>query len=234
MSVSIVLRLGINHLKGRLLGSPGTLMARQIGKKNVEWERSKGDGNELHVIIFDEVDAICKIDGGINLLLMATKLTILLPPSLPCSTWNLNIVTVMLLCICQLLNGMVDCGEQHKHIYQRAILLVEQVKIKWQKPACYMSSGRSYWQLLIILDSGKSSLAATVGIDSDFPYVKIVFEDAYKSPLSFIILEYIERLLEYIAIGPRFSNLISETPMLLLKCTPFQKGEKASRFWYNK
>lgn len=32
---------------------------------------------------------------------------------------------------------------------------------------------RVFWQLRI-LDSGKSSLAATVGIDSDFPYVKIV------------------------------------------------------------
>lgn len=26
------------------------------------------------------------------------------------------------------LNGMVDCGDRHKHIYERAMLLVEQVK----------------------------------------------------------------------------------------------------------
>ncbi|KAF5949730.1 hypothetical protein HYC85_011723 [Camellia sinensis] len=88
--------------------------------------------------------------------------------------------------------------------------------------------------------SGKTAMAATVGIDSDFPYVKIisaetmiglsesskcaqivkVFEDAYKSPLSIIILDDIERLLEYVAIGPRFSNLISQTLMVLLKRLP--------------
>lgn len=35
-----------------------------------------------------------------------------------------------------------------------------------------------------------------------------VFEDAYRSPLSVIILDDIERLLEYVAIGPRFSNIV--------------------------
>jgi hypothetical protein len=35
-----------------------------------------------------------------------------------------------------------------------------------------------------------------------------VFEDAYRSPLSVIILDDIERLLEYVPIGPRFSNTI--------------------------
>ncbi len=35
-----------------------------------------------------------------------------------------------------------------------------------------------------------------------------VFEDAYKSPMSIIILDDIERLLEYVAIGPRFSNAV--------------------------
>ncbi|XP_004294018.1 PREDICTED: vesicle-fusing ATPase [Fragaria vesca subsp. vesca] len=136
------------------------------------------------------------------------------------------------------LHGMVDCGERHKHIYQRAMLLVEQVKSSERSPlvTCLLEGPSG---------SGKSSLAATVGIDSDFPYVKIisaeamiglqestkcaqiakVFEDAYKSPLSIIILDNIERLLEYIAIGPRFSNLISQTLMLLLKRTP-PKGKK--------
>ncbi|KAK9906958.1 hypothetical protein M0R45_002573 [Rubus argutus] len=136
------------------------------------------------------------------------------------------------------LNGMVECGDRHKHIYQRAVLLVEQVKSSDRSPlvTCLLEGPSG---------SGKSSLAATVGIDSDFPYVKIisaeamiglhestkcaqiakVFEDAYKSPLSIIILDNIERLLEYIAIGPRFSNLISQTLMLLLKRTP-PKGKK--------
>ncbi|CAN6327576.1 unnamed protein product, partial [Urochloa humidicola] len=47
-----------------------------------------------------------------------------------------------------------------------------------------------------------------------------VFEDAYKSQFSIIILDDIERLLEYVAIGPRFSNLISQTLLVLLKRVP--------------
>ncbi|KAF9672348.1 hypothetical protein SADUNF_Sadunf11G0032200 [Salix dunnii] len=103
------------------------------------------------------------------------------------------------------LNGMVDCGDRHKHIYQRAMLLVEQVKVSKGSPmvTCLLEGPSG---------SGKTALAATVGIDSDFPYVKIisaetmiglqestkcahivkVFEDAYKSPLSIIILDDIE------------------------------------------
>ncbi|GAV67671.1 AAA domain-containing protein/CDC48_N domain-containing protein/CDC48_2 domain-containing protein [Cephalotus follicularis] len=136
------------------------------------------------------------------------------------------------------LNGMVDCGDRHKHIYQRAMLLVEQVKVSKGSPlvTCLLEGPSG---------SGKTALAATVGIDSDFPYVKIVsaetmiglhestkcaqivkvFEDAYKSPLSIIILDDIERLLEYVAIGPRFSNIISQTLLVLLKRLP-PKGKK--------
>jgi vesicle-fusing ATPase len=67
-----------------------------------------------------------------------------------------------------------------------------------------------------------------LALESDFPFVKLIspenfvgmsegikiqqivktFEDAYKSNLSLIILDDIERLIEFIHIGPRFSNLI--------------------------
>ncbi|KAL1221762.1 Vesicle-fusing ATPase [Cardamine amara subsp. amara] len=136
------------------------------------------------------------------------------------------------------LNGMVDSGNRHNHIYKRVMLLVEQVKVSTRSPlvTCLLEGPSG---------SGKTALAATVGIDSDFPYVKIVsaetmiglsestkcahivkvFEDAYKSPMSIIILDDIERLLEYVAIGPRFSNIISQTLMVLLKRLP-PKGKK--------
>ncbi|KAJ8633356.1 hypothetical protein MRB53_026692 [Persea americana] len=131
------------------------------------------------------------------------------------------------------LNGIVDCGERHKHIFKRAMLLVDQVKVSKGSPlvTCLLEGPSG---------SGKTAMAATIGIDSDFPYVKIisaetmiglsesskcaqivkVFEDAYKSQLSIIILDDIERLLEYVAIGPRFSNLISQTLLVLLKRLP--------------
>jgi vesicle-fusing ATPase len=35
-----------------------------------------------------------------------------------------------------------------------------------------------------------------------------IFDDAYKSPLSCIVIDNIERLFEYIHLGPRFSNSI--------------------------
>ena len=47
-----------------------------------------------------------------------------------------------------------------------------------------------------------------------------VFEDAYKSPLSLIVLDDIERLLEYVAIGPRFSNVVLQALLILLKRAP--------------
>ncbi|XP_011628809.1 vesicle-fusing ATPase [Amborella trichopoda] len=131
------------------------------------------------------------------------------------------------------LNGMADCGGRHKHIYKRAMLLVEQVKVSKGSPlvTCLLEGPGG---------SGKTAMAATIGLDSDFAYVKIisaetmiglseaskcaqivkVFEDAYKSQLSIIILDDIERLLEYVPIGPRFSNLISQTLMVLLKRLP--------------
>ena len=35
-----------------------------------------------------------------------------------------------------------------------------------------------------------------------------IFADSYKSPLSMIVVDNIERLLEYVQMGPRFSNTI--------------------------
>ncbi len=36
----------------------------------------------------------------------------------------------------------------------------------------------------------------------------IRFHDAHKSPMSIIVLDNLERLIEYVSIGPRFSNLV--------------------------
>ncbi|KAI9096005.1 hypothetical protein K1719_026152 [Acacia pycnantha] len=294
-------------------------------------QRTKGDESDLHVIIFDEIDAICKsrgstrdgtgvhdsivnqlltkIDGVESLnnvlligmtnrkdmldeaLLRPGRLEVLIEISLPDENGRFQILQIHTnkmkensflapdvnlhelaartkttvvqnlkvtmedflnalhevipafgastddLERCRL-HGMVDCGDRHKHIYQRAMLLAEQVKVSIGSPliTCLLEGTSG---------SGKTALAATVGIDSDFPYVKIVsaesmiglhestkcaqiikvFEDAYKSPMSVIVLDDIERLLEYMPIGPRFSNLISQTLLVLLKRLP-PKGKK--------
>ncbi|KAL6198420.1 hypothetical protein ACLB2K_028209 [Fragaria x ananassa] len=47
------------------------------------------------------------------------------------------------------LHGMVDCGERHKHIYQRAMLLVEQVKSSDRSPlvTCLLEGARTVKRL---------------------------------------------------------------------------------------
>lgn len=94
-------------------------------------------------------------------------------------------------------------------------------------------------------NSGKSALAAKLAKLSDFPFVKIcspedmiaytesakcqqirkVFDDAYRSTLSVVVVDNIERLLDYGPIGPRYSNLTLQTLLVLLKKQP-PKGRK--------
>ena len=49
-----------------------------------------------------------------------------------------------------------------------------------------------------------------------------MFEDAYRSSLSCIVVDNIERLLDYGPIGPRYSNLTLQALLVLLKKLPPQ------------
>ena len=88
--------------------------------------------------------------------------------------------------------------------------------------------------------AGKTAIAATLALQSGFPFIKLVspnalvgmseaakasaiarvFDDAHKSPLSLIVLDELERLLEYVRIGPRFSNVVLQTILTCVKRTP--------------
>ncbi|KAK4514101.1 FAM50A protein [Mucor velutinosus] len=88
--------------------------------------------------------------------------------------------------------------------------------------------------------SGKTALAATIAMQSDFPFIKLIspetmvgmsetakvteinkiFNDSYKSPISVIVIDAIERLLDYVPIGPRFSNSVLQALLVLLKKKP--------------
>ncbi|CAN9474711.1 unnamed protein product [Alternaria alternata] len=88
--------------------------------------------------------------------------------------------------------------------------------------------------------SGKTALAAKMAIDSGYPFIKLisaedmigysemqkvgqldkVFRDAYKSPLSVIVIDSIELLLDWVRIGPRFSNTVLAALKVLLGKEP--------------
>ncbi|KAI9784401.1 MAG: transport between ER and Golgi ATPase protein [Peltula sp. TS41687] len=88
--------------------------------------------------------------------------------------------------------------------------------------------------------SGKTALAAKMAIDSGFPFIKLispesmvgygemqkvqhlnkVFMDAYKSPLNIVVVDNIERIIDWVPIGPRFSNAVLQALMVLLRKQP--------------
>lgn len=88
--------------------------------------------------------------------------------------------------------------------------------------------------------SGKTALAARIAKESGFPFIKLVsaenmvgfsemakiqylnkvFTDAYKSPQNIVVVDNIERIIEWVPIGPRFSNPVLQALMVLLTKQP--------------
>lgn len=89
-------------------------------------------------------------------------------------------------------------------------------------------------------NAGKTALAAKIAIDSGYPFIKLispedmigmneaqkishltkVFTDAYKSVLSAVVVDNLERIMEWVPIGPRFSNPVMQTLVTLLRKQP--------------
>jgi len=94
-------------------------------------------------------------------------------------------------------------------------------------------------------NAGKSALAAKIAKESNFPFMKVcspedmvgytesakctmirkIFDDAYRSQMSCVLVDNIERLLDYGPIGPRYSNLTLQALLVLLKKQP-PKGRR--------
>lgn len=88
--------------------------------------------------------------------------------------------------------------------------------------------------------SGKTALAARIAMDSGYPFVRLIspedmvgmtesakvshitkiFSDAYKSRTSIVVVDNIERLIEWVPIGARFSNAVLQTLMVHMRKTP--------------
>ncbi|CAI7619098.1 unnamed protein product [Penicillium glandicola] len=88
--------------------------------------------------------------------------------------------------------------------------------------------------------SGKTALAAQIAIDSGFPFIKLIspedmvgfsepakishisriFDSAYKSTTSIVVIDNIERIIDWVPIGPRFSNSVLQALMVFLRKQP--------------
>ena len=88
--------------------------------------------------------------------------------------------------------------------------------------------------------TGKTNFAVNFAKHCTFPYIKIispesfvsqtegskihliskVFEDAYKTTKACIVIDNIERLIEYTAVGRRFSNSLLQTLLVMISKVP--------------
>lgn len=88
--------------------------------------------------------------------------------------------------------------------------------------------------------SGKTALASSIALASDFPFIRMIstknmtamsesnriqyisnmFMDAYRSTLNVIVIDSIEQILDWVNIGPRFSNPVLQTIKTYLEQVP--------------
>lgn len=131
-------------------------------------------------------------------------------------------------------SGIINWGPAVRELFEDGQLFIQQAKAA--------DTSRGIVSILFegAPNTGKTALAARLALDSDFPFVKLcspddmvgftetakcmqirkVFDDAYKSQLSCILVDNVERLLDYGPIGPRYSNLVLQALLVLLKKEP--------------
>lgn len=135
-------------------------------------------------------------------------------------------------------NGIIHFAPHVDELLNTGKLFVEQVRTSTRTP------------LVSILlhgppGSGKTALAASIASASEYPFIKLlspetmvgfsepqkvaainkVFADSYKSPLSVIVVDNLERLLDWTPIGPRFSNSVLQALLVLFGRRP-PKGRR--------
>ncbi|KAH9022366.1 AAA-domain-containing protein [Lactarius deliciosus] len=135
-------------------------------------------------------------------------------------------------------NGIIHYDTVVDELLRSGKLFVEQVRTSTRTPLV---------SLLLhgLPGTGKTALAATIAQASEFPFIKLitpdnmvgfseaqkiqaiskVFADSSKSPMSVVVVDNIERLLDWTPVGPRFSNAVLQTLMVLMAKPP-PKGRR--------
>lgn len=135
-------------------------------------------------------------------------------------------------------NGIIHFDAVVDEILRSGQLFVEQVRSSTRTPlVSVLLHGPA--------GAGKTALAASIAQSSDYPFIKLispdgmvgfsetqkvaaitkVFADSYKSPLSVVVVDNLERLLDWTPIGPRFSNAILQVLLVLFAKRP-PKGRR--------
>ncbi|KAF8165629.1 vesicular-fusion protein SEC18 [Crassisporium funariophilum] len=135
-------------------------------------------------------------------------------------------------------NGIIHYDVVVDELLKSGLLFVEQVRSSTRTP------------LVSILlhgppGSGKTALGASIAQASEYPFIKLispdnmvgfseqqkvtaitkVFNDSYKSPLSVVVVDNIERLIDWTPMGARFSNAVLQTLLVLFNRRP-PKGRR--------
>lgn len=134
--------------------------------------------------------------------------------------------------------GIIHYADSVRQIENKGASLVEEVSV---------SETDSLVSVLLHgpLGLGKTALASTIALNSQFPFIKMLsaesvvgmsefhkisfidnfFRDVYKSPLSVVVLDQLETLIGYAPIGPRFLNDVLQVLKVYLSKLP-PKGRR--------
>lgn len=135
-------------------------------------------------------------------------------------------------------HGIIEFSPKIKQIFDRGQSYIDEVRTsETDSLISVLLHGPS--------GSGKTAIACTLALNSDFPFIKLLsaesvvgmgelqkisyidnfFRDVYKSSLSVVVLDKIETLINYVGIGPRFSNDILQVLKVYLTKKP-PKGRR--------
>lgn len=130
-------------------------------------------------------------------------------------------------------NGVCSYGPAFEETWSTLQRLLNQTRTSTRTPL-----------LSVLLEgavsSGKTAIAAKLAAESELPFIRMispttmigysesrrcnallkVFTDSYKSPMSIIFIDDIERILEYTPAGHRFNNSVLQTLLVLLRKVP--------------